>query len=111
VLLDRYAHWSIFIFQYLYGTRLVAAVLFGCSSLAFVRFALLQVFNCLIWSLAIYTAGHLLGMAGLAIVRTFGVAGLLLVLILAALLGGWAWLRYNQHHGRKHPNDHDDQRS
>jgi len=47
MILDQYAHWSIFIFQYLYGTRLVAAIMFGCSSIGFVRFALLQVVNCL----------------------------------------------------------------
>jgi len=111
VVLDRYAHWSIFIFQYLYGTRLVAAILFGCSSIGFVRFALLQLFNCLIWSLAIYSVGHLLGMAGMAIVHQFGVVGLLIVLALAALLGGWAYVRYGHHHVRKHLRNNNDRRS
>jgi len=102
VILDRYAHWSIFIFQYLYGTRLVAAILFGCSSIGFVRFALFQIINCLTWSLVIYTLGHLLGMAGVAILHRFGIFGLLIVLALAALLGGWIYFRYGHHHVRKH---------
>jgi len=107
MLLDRYAHWSIFMFQYLYGTRLVAAVLFGCSSISVARFTLLQIPNCLIWSLVIYTVGHLLGMAGLAIMHEFGVIGLVVVLVLAALIGGWAYFRYGHHHVRKHLGNHD----
>jgi len=108
VILDRYAHWSIFIFQYLYGTRLVAAVLFGCSSIGFVRFALLQIVNCLIWSLVIYTIGHLLGIAGVAILHEFGVDGLIITLVLLVLFGGWAYFRYGHHHVRKHLVDSDD---
>jgi len=106
--LDRYAHWSIFIFQYLYGTRLVAAILFGSSSISFVRFALLQIVNCLTWALVIYTVGHLLGMAGVAILHEFGVDGLIVVLAGAVLVGGWAYFRYAHHHVRKHLNDHPD---
>jgi len=102
MLLDRYAHWSIFIFQYLYGTRLMAAILFGCSSISFVRFALLQIVNCLTWSLVIYTVGHLLGMAGVAILHEFGVDGLIITLVIALLIGLWAYFRYGHHHVRKH---------
>jgi len=100
--LDRYAHWSIFIFQYLYGTRMVAAILFGCSTIGFARFALLQAVNCLSWALVIYTIGHLLGMAGVAILHRFGVIGLVIVLLVAALIGGWIYIRYGHHHVRRH---------
>jgi len=106
--LDHYAHWSIFIFQYLYGTRLVAAILFGCSSISFVRFALLQIVNCLTWSLVIYTVGHLLGIAGIAILHRFGIVGLIAVLAAALLIGGWAYVRYGHRHVRKHLADQDD---
>jgi len=107
IILDRYAHWSIFIFQYLYGTRLVAAILFGCSSIGFVRFALFQIVNCLTWSLVIYTIGHLLGMAGVAILHRFGIFGLLVVLAAALLIGAWLYVRYGHHHVRKHLIDSD----
>ncbi|MDQ6982851.1 MAG: VTT domain-containing protein [Mariprofundus sp.] len=108
MILDRYAHWSVFIFQYLYGTRLVAAILFGCSSIGFARFALLQVVNCLTWSLVIYTVGHLLGIAGMAILHRFGVGGLIVTLLAALLAGGWIYFRYGHRHVRNHLADHDD---
>jgi len=101
-ILDRYAHWSIFIFQYLYGTRLVAAILFGCSSIGFVRFALLQIVNCITWAVVIYSLGHLLGMAGVAILHHFGVVGLVAVLAVALLIGVWLYIRYGHHHVRNH---------
>jgi len=107
MILDQYAHWSIFIFQYLYGTRLVAAIMFGCSSIGFARFALLQVVNCLSWALIIYTAGHLLGMAGMAILHRFGVAGLVVVLLVALVVGGWMYFRYGHRHVLNHLDKHD----
>ena len=100
--LDRYAHWSIFIFQYLYGTRLVAAILFGCSTISFSRFALLQIINCITWALVIYAVGHLLGIAGMAILHRFGITGLIIVLSVAAVIGLWIYFRYGHHHVRKH---------
>ncbi len=102
LILDRYAHWSIFIFQYLYGTRIVAAILFGCSSIGFGRFVALQVVNCLSWSLIVYSVGHALGLAGMAILHRFGVAGLILTLVLVGLVGLWAYFRYGHHHVRNH---------
>jgi len=106
--LDRYAHWSIFIFQYLYGTRLVAAILFGCSSISFIRFALIQIVNCITWSLLIYAVGHMLGIAGVAILHRFGIVGLIVVLVLALLIGIWIYARYGHHHVRNHLDNHDD---
>jgi len=111
MVLDRYAHWSIFIFQYLYGTRLVAAILFGCSSISFSRFALLQIINCMTWSLVIYTVGHLLGIAGMAIVHEFGVDGLIIVLVVAGLIGLWLYIRYGHHHVRRHLSDDPDHKA
>lgn len=101
-ILDEYAHWSIFIFQYLYGTRMVAAVLFGCSSIRFERFVLLQLINCISWSLIIYSVGHLLGMAGMAILHRFGVIGLILTILIAATAGLIVYWRYGHHHVRRH---------
>ena len=102
MVLDKYAHWSVFIFQYLYGTRLVAAILFGCSSIGFGRFALLQSINCISWALVIYSVGHLLGMAGMAILHRFGMVGLIICLSVAAIIGIWVYYRYGHHHVRRH---------
>jgi len=106
LILDHYAHWSVFIFQYLYGTRLVAAILFGCSSIAFWRFFLLQIINCITWSMLIYAIGHLLGMAGLAILHRFGAAGLIIVLVGAAAIGLFLYFRFGHHHVRLHLGRH-----
>lgn len=102
VILDKYAHWSIFIFQYLYGTRIVAAILFGCSSIEFWRFFLLQIVNCISWAFIIYAVGHALGTAGLAIMDRFGLAGLLIVLGAAALTGLYGYWRFGHHHLKRH---------
>ncbi|MDX8413503.1 MAG: VTT domain-containing protein [Mariprofundales bacterium] len=86
LILDRYAHWSIFIFQYLYGTRMAAAILFGCSSIGFLRFASWQVVNCISWALLIYTVGHLLGVAAVTMLDYFGVVGLLVAVVVVVAL-------------------------
>ncbi len=104
LVLDRYALWSIFIFQYLYGTRLVAAIMFGCSSIGFLRFAMIQIINCLIWALVIYSIGHLLGMAGVAILHRFGIEGLIIVIAVALIIAIWSYLRYGHNHLRNHLN-------
>jgi membrane protein DedA with SNARE-associated domain len=106
LILDRYAHWSVFIFQYLYGTRLVAAILFGCSSIEFWRFFLLQLVNCITWSIIIYSVGHLLGMAGMAILHRFGAIGLIVVVSIAAIVGLTLYFRFGHHHVRRHIGRH-----
>jgi len=89
VILDRYAHWSIFIFQYLYGTRMAAAILFGCSSIGLLRFAGWQALNCITWSLLIYSVGHLLGMAAITMLDRFGIIGLVTALLLLGAIFLW----------------------
>jgi len=96
VILDRYGHWSIFLFQYLYGTRMVAAILFGCSSIGFARFAAWQVVNCISWSLLIYMVGHALGVAAVTMMDRFGVVGLLVVLLLLGTLFLWGGGKVHQ---------------
>ena len=99
--LDHYAHWSIFIFQYLYGTRLVAAIMFGTSTISFWRFCLLQIVNCITWALVIYTAGHFLGLAALQVIEHYGMIGLLIaiaIIVVIALLGWFGVHEYRLHH-------------
>lgn len=100
-ILDHYAHWSIFILQYLYGTRLISAILFGCSSISLQRFILLQIVNCLSWALIIYAGGHLLGIAAVAIIDRFGIEGLAIIAAVIALIAVWAYIRYGHAHLRK----------
>ncbi|MDQ6950235.1 MAG: VTT domain-containing protein [Mariprofundales bacterium] len=96
VILDRYAHWSIFIFQYLYGTRMAAAILFGCSGIRFWRFAGWQVINCVLWSLIIYSVGHMLGMAAVSVLHRFGIIGLGVAVLILLLLFVWGGERVRQ---------------
>jgi len=105
IILDKYAHWSIFIFQYLYGTRIVAALLFGCSSIEFWRFFLLQIINCITWAFLIYAIGHALGLAGMAILHRFGIIGLLTVIGIAAVVGLVIYFRFGHHHLTRHFNE------
>lgn len=105
IILDKYAHWSIFIFQYLYGTRIVAAILFGCSSIEFWRFFLLQIANCISWAFIIYAVGHALGTAGMAVMEHFGVAGLLLVIGAVSATGFSLYWRFGHRHVKRHLND------
>jgi len=97
-ILDHYAHWSIFIFQYLYGTRLISAILFGCSSIDFTRFFFLQIINCLSWAFVIYLGGHLLGVAAIAIVERFGVEGLVIAVLAITLIAVLIYFKYGHHH-------------
>jgi len=98
MILDQYAHWSIFIFQYLYGTRLAAAILFGTSSISFKRFFFLQIINCITWAIVIYSVGHFLGFAGMHILHEFGVWGLILIVTIILFISGWIYWRYGYHH-------------
>ncbi len=102
IILDKYAHWSIFIFQYLYGTRLVAAILFGCSSIEFWRFFVLQIINCITWAIVIYSAGHFLGFAALEILQRFGVWGLVIAIIALIIIAFILYRRYAHHHVKNH---------
>ncbi|OIQ01235.1 MAG: hypothetical protein AUK36_10565 [Zetaproteobacteria bacterium CG2_30_59_37] len=78
LVMDKYANWSVFIFQYLYGLRLVSAMLFGCSTITLGRFMALQVINCIVWAMLAYFAGHIIGMLAARIFEMVGIYGLLL---------------------------------
>jgi membrane protein DedA with SNARE-associated domain len=95
--LDHYAHWSVFIFQYLYGTRIVAAILFGCSSIEFWRFFLLQIVNCITWAIVVYVAGHFLGIAALGILEHYGFIGLMVVIGAIAVIALLAWFGMHEY--------------
>ncbi|MDX8377917.1 MAG: VTT domain-containing protein [Mariprofundales bacterium] len=99
--LDTHAYLSVFVLQYLYGTRLAAAILFGVSKIEFWRFAGLQVINCISWACIIYTIGHLLGMAALSLLHNIGVSGLIAVIAIILILTIISF--YLRHHKRSRP--------
>jgi len=101
-ILDDYAHWSVFIFQYLYGTRMVAAVLFGCSSIDFWRFFFLQIINCISWAFIIYGVGHMIGIAIIEILDHFGANGLVVAISILLLVALLLYLRFGHHRVRHH---------
>jgi membrane protein DedA with SNARE-associated domain len=103
--LDHYAHWSIFMFQYLYGTRIVAAIMFGCSSIEFWRFFLLQIVNCITWAMVVYAAGHFLGIAALGILEHYGFIGLMVVIGATVVIALLAWFGIHEYNIRRKDSD------
>jgi len=81
-IMDDYANWSVFIFQYLYGMRIISAMLFGCSTISISRFFFLQSINCITWALIVYFAGHVIGMVAMQIFEMIGLYGLLAVILI-----------------------------
>lgn len=104
-ILDHYAHWSIFMFQYLYGTRIVAAIMFGCSSIEFWRFFLLQIANCITWAMVVYAAGHFLGIAALGILEHYGFIGLMVVIGATVIIALLAWFGIHEYNIRRKDSD------
>ena len=77
LIMDKYANYSVFVFQYLYGMRLISALLFGCSTISFYRFLFLETINCIIWALFAYFLGHFIGILAMKIFEALGVYGLI----------------------------------
>ncbi len=100
MIMDRYANYSVFVFQYMYGMRLISAMLFGCSTISLPRFMLLESINCIIWALLAYFAGHVIGVLAMQLYQTLGLYGLLSVI--GFLLGAVVLLyhRFGHHHVR-----------
>jgi len=98
VLMDKYANWSVFICQYLYGMRIISAILFGCSTITMARFFLLQVVNCIIWSIFAYFAGHLIGVVAVRLFEMLGLYGLLLVTASMATIALLLYHRFGHSH-------------
>ncbi len=92
--LDEHADWSVFLFQYLYGTRLASAVLFGCSTIRLARFVFLQVLNCLSWALLVFTAGLSVGWLLARAHAMLGTGGTIAAAALGVLALGWAMHRF-----------------
>jgi len=97
-IMDDYANWSVFIFQYLYGTRIISAILFGCSTISASRFFLLQSINCIIWAFIAYFAGHMIGILAMQIFDMIGLYGLLAVIVVSGAVA----LKLYHHFGHQH---------
>lgn len=57
---------AIVVLQYLYGMRLLGAVIFGFTRLSFIRFAFYEAANCLLWAALFTATGFLLGQAAVS---------------------------------------------
>lgn len=98
LIMDKYANWSVFICQYLYGMRIISAILFGCSTITSMRFFLLQVINCISWSILAYFAGHMIGVVAMKLFEMLGLYGLLLVAATMAAVTLLLYHRFGHQH-------------
>jgi len=97
-IMDDYANWSVFIFQYLYGMRIISAILFGCSTISTSRFFFLQTINCIVWSFLVYFAGHMIGMVAMQLFEMIGLYGLLVVILIFAVVVLKLYHSFGHHH-------------
>jgi len=98
LLMDEYAHWSVFLFQYLYGLRIPSAIMFGASSISLIRFCLLQILNCLSWASLYFFAGNLIGLATMYVYGILGIQGVVVVGVLVVMILTVLYHRYIRHH-------------
>ncbi len=98
LLMDEYAHWSVFLFQYLYGLRIPSAIMFGASSITLTRFCLLQAVNCLSWAALYFFAGNMIGVATIFVYEILGMQGVVGVGALTVMVLIVLYRRYIRHH-------------
>ncbi|MFN3076325.1 MAG: DedA family protein [Alphaproteobacteria bacterium] len=86
-LLLRYGNTLIVIFRFLYGMRLMGAIIFGASGISPVRFLIFNALGAFLWANLVAGAGYLLGRALSAMVgdlreiETYLFGGIVLVLV------------------------------
>jgi len=97
-IMDDYANWSVFIFQYLYGMRIISAMLFGCSTISTARFFFLQSINCITWAFIVYFAGHMIGVVAMKLFEMVGLYGLLIVILLFGVTVLKLYHSFGHHH-------------
>jgi membrane-associated protein len=78
---------SIFTLQYVYGIRLAGAISFGMSEMTVGWFIAVQLFNCILWTVLIESAGYFVGDlihsgSGIAVFRSVWIGGTLILLFL-----------------------------
>lgn len=62
-LIDRYGTGAIFIAQYIYGFRLLSAVVFGLSTMGPKKYFPIQFLSCIIWAVIMTLTGYFFGYA------------------------------------------------
>lgn len=89
---ERYGAPAIFITQWLYGLRITCAVIIGISRISTMKFLIYEAITCVIWAIAIASAGYFFGEA---VEKVLGRAehiekwGLLILLVVG--LGIWGY--------------------
>ena len=94
-LMERHASLAAVAVRFVYGTRLAGPLLLGASSMASLRFAVLNALSALAWALLVGAAGWLFGEAAQAMFGHLAhVEGWLLGALLVALVA-WRLLRHH----------------
>jgi len=98
-LIERYGAGAIFLTQYLYGLRVVSAVVFGLSAISRRKFLLYQAISCAVWATLIGCLGFYFGRA---VARVLGKAQQVekWAILFIVVLGGTIFLvhRLRQRH-------------
>lgn len=94
-LMERYHEVLIVGIRFMYGLRTVGPMAMGMSAVSALRFALFNALGAAIWSVGMGGTGYLFGQALELLMHDLKKAEeTLLVVILLAAFGFWAWRRY-----------------
>jgi len=78
---------AVFISQYLYGLRIVSAVMFGISHISARTFLLYQALSCLVWATLVSSLGFYFGRA---VQKYLGqAAGIITIIVIGGLMFGY----------------------
>jgi undecaprenyl-diphosphatase len=90
---ERQGPKAVFLARWLPGLRVAAAWLAGTNGMQRRTFFLWNAVGGIAWATSIGVAAYLLGQPAGGLFRTFGIAGLALVVLAAAVVGSWQLLR------------------
>jgi membrane-associated protein len=90
----RHGPKAVFLARWVPGLRVVGSWLAGAHHMRWRTFLLWNALGGVSWACSVGIAAYLLGHAAARLFQTFGLAGLAIVLVLAAAAGGWhVWRR------------------
>ena len=93
VFFERHGPKAVFLARWLPGLRVVGAWLAGAHHMRWRTFLLWNAFGGIAWAVSVGVAAYLLGHVAATIFRTFGVAGVAVVIAVAVGIGAWHLVR------------------